>query len=107
MGKAKIMHLPQRKSSHLSRPDHTWEPCRIIRIASHLNKQYVAAGFSYVHGRLLFARLFTQLAVVLFIVDSSQRQHHHPRVLHAFDPIRVRAGDSLCGLGAGIHESGQ
>lgn len=91
----------------MSRSDHTWEPCRIILIASHLNKQYVAAAFSEVHGRLLFARLLTQLAVVLIIGDSSQRQHHRPRVLHTFDTVRVRAGDSLCGLGAGIHESRQ
>lgn len=48
-GKAKRMRLLQGKSALPSRPDHTWEPCRIIRTASHLNKQYVAADLSYTH----------------------------------------------------------
>lgn len=49
MGQAKGMHSLQRKSSLLSRPDCTWEPCRIIRTASHLNRQYVVADVSHMH----------------------------------------------------------
>lgn len=39
MGKA------ERIISLLARREHTWRPCRIIRTASHLNKQYVEGDF--------------------------------------------------------------
>lgn len=62
-------------------------------------------GFRPRASRLPPANLFAQLAVVSFEGDSSQRQRHRARVLHAADALRVRARGPMRGLGPGVHES--